>query len=271
MSIIKIIFKGLALCYHKTDADGKDRWRVIFPFDEKEHRIYFSWKQTGGKESEPVSLANPKRTLRLITEKAVAQGDLSLQNFDLFVDAANLHERIQPKGDWDERGVIMYLDDAVFSTAQQSERTFFLTLRQYPYPFPPYGIPVGQVGEIVGAQIELNTGGNAKLMVDDQVHKTFDYAAGVTYDLVFDNDCEITESCDGHSDFPQYYEIIEDADFDFLQFDLRGAPNNKDIKNFVEFWEDMALAKITKKNIYDLGNPLILCGGLRVSNTERLP
>ena len=108
-------------------------------------------------------------------------------------------------------------------------------------------------------------------MVDEQVYETFDYAAGVDYELIFDNDCEITMSCDGHSDFPQYYEIIEDADFDFLQYDLRGAPNDEDRKKFADFWENRDPTIFTEKNIFDMGNPLILCGGLRVRNTERLP
>jgi hypothetical protein len=267
MSTIKIIFKGLALCYHKTDADGKVRWRVIFPFDDKKHRINFSWKQTGGKETKPRSLAQPKRTLRIVTENAAAPGSLSEPGFDIFVDATNLHQQIRIKDGWDEKGVIMYLDDAVFSTEQQTDRNFFLTLRQFPYPFPPFGKNIGPVGEIVGAQIQLNQGGNAKLMVDDQVFEKFDYAEGVNYELLFDNDCESTNVCDADSDFPQYYQIIEN-DFDFLQFDLRGEPDDKDRENFADFWENFP--EFTKKN-FDLGNPLILCGGLRVSNSQRLP
>lgn len=269
MSNLKIILKGLALCYYKTDADGKVRWRVVFPFDQKEHRIGFSWNQTGGGESDIIELAYPNRTIRLETENAVIPRTPSQPNFASFIDMNDLHDEVEMTDGWENVGVIMYVDDAVFSTYQLTDRDFYLTLRPFPYPFPPFGSRKGRIGEIVGAEINLNEKGNVKLIVDDEVCKEFNYQEGIDYQLTFDNDCDSIKACDGNSDFPQYYQIIEDVDFKDLQYDLRGEILPWDLTKVVDL---TAIPNPHKKEkLLDLGNPLILCGGLRVSSPNRLP
>lgn len=273
MSTIKIIFKGLALCYHKTDLDGQVRWRVIFPFDEKKHRIKFSCERSDGNPCKSDEFAKAKRTIQIVTnDQVVVPQTHNHSSFDSFVNISKYHRRVKTKGNWKELGVVMYLDNAYFLSKQDTDRDFYLTLRQYPYPFEPFGLRLGRIGETVGAEIKLNEGGHAKLIVDKKDFEEFPYVEGVNYDLVFDNDCNNSgenPTCDGHSDFPQYYQVIEDADFELLQFDLRGEPNDDDRKKFKDFWDNFPT--FTEKEIRELGNPLILCGGMTASNTDMLP
>jgi hypothetical protein len=273
MSTIKIIFKGLALCYHKTDADGKDRWRVIFPFDDKKHRIKFSCKLSDGTVCKSGELAKAKRTIQIVTnQEVVVPQTPNHSSFGSFVNISRYHRRVKIKGNWKDLGVVMYLDNAYFSSAQNTDRDFFLTLRQLPYPYEPFGLRLGRIGEVVGAEIKLNEGGNAKLIVDKKDFELFPYVEGVDYILEFDNDCNDSKenrTCDGHSDFPQYYQIIEDAVNNGLQFDLRGEPDEKDRDYFRKYWGNFG--QPLKEEIFDMGNPLILCGGVRIEDTSTLP
>src|SRR5688500_757286 len=146
MSKIKIILKGLAVCYSKNDgADGRAKWRVIFPIDRREHRLFFSANGEAGPFEE---LAAPGRVIRLETANGKRPDKPRHDDFEnsaFNMKKSFVHPSIRMKRGWQEKAVIMYLDNAKFHVHERVDRDFYLTFRQLPIPSFPFGRNLGRI------------------------------------------------------------------------------------------------------------------------------
>ena len=133
MSKIKIILKGLAFCYYKNDgADGQAKWRVIFPIDQREHRLFFS--ANGGAYEE---LAVPRRIIRLETangKRPDKPKDEDFERLTLNMTDSSIHPQLRLRNNWQQKSVIMYLESAKFHVHKRADREFYLVYRQFPSP-----------------------------------------------------------------------------------------------------------------------------------------
>lgn len=260
---IKIIIKGLAICYHKNDGV----WKIIFPFDN-DHKINFNFKKTRTAESSagnigeiemsqiiteelvsrPISLAAGNREISIEAINALSPSNPEGDGFSEFIDlTANYSHSngVKLKDDWRSRGVLMKIPNATFFMEQSTSKEFLLIAKN-----SAVGVDLGTIGEIVGARIVLNEGGSLALRSGDQdIIPPINFEESADYTLIFDNDCA-TVNGKGKEDFSDYYNLLEDADGSGRMFDA-----------------NVKVQKIIA-NTLSLTDPLIICGSVRVSKTS---
>ncbi|CAN5693943.1 hypothetical protein BH20ACI4_BH20ACI4_25880 [soil metagenome] len=206
MTTITIKTRGIGLIYQK---DGK--WKEIFPFG-KCHEVKFRYKKDGESNgTPPKSWAGKNRKISITVSKAASQtgeGD----GFDNFFDITeNLAHKngIKKTDKWNEKGVLMEIDDAEFSVDE-------MTLSHYNLHREDDGFikELGEIGHSGKAVIELQPGGFVKISLTEDGNeiefKTFNFDDG-SHTVFFDNDCDLPDER-STSDFQMIYDIIEDKD-----------------------------------------------------------
>lgn len=260
---IKFIIKGLAICYHKDDGV----WRIIFPFDE-DHIINFTLKKTKILESaaenlgefplnrivkeettfQSISLAAANRRISIETVNALIPDKLESGDFSEFIDMTANYSHfngVKLKDNWQERGVLMTLPNATLFMEKSTLSSFILAPQNL-----SVGVDLGTIGEVVGGNVSLDSAGGCMVLkiADDNIVPPIDFEENASYELIFDNDCATLNGV-GKEDFPHYYELLEDVESNDLIFDAN-----------VKLEKTVSIESET--------NPLILCGGVRISKTS---
>ena len=251
---IKIVLKGLALCYHKNG-----QWRAILPFDQF-HRVYFSYRKGDVLKHNPTSLAG-KRNISLTTTNARPAEMPSQPDFTGFLDLTSnyAHDKgIKLKDDWRDRSVLMTLSDAVFSTKEQTAMEFLVVK-----PGKTYAIDMGKVGLTSEAKINLEDGGSLIIEADDAPLAKIDYEAGASYTITFDNDCPADDK-EPENDFVIYYDIIEDAIDPALKLDILAKVTGLDVKENPLVLDDLS-------PLAGHGCKTCICANVIVSQPDDLP
>lgn len=251
---IKIVMKGLGLCYHK---DGQ--WKSILPFDEF-HRVYFSCEKDGVITHHPTPLAN-KRSISLTTATARPAEMPSQANFEDFLDltASYAHDQgIRIKTDWNDRSVLLTIPDAVFSTKEQTEMEYLVFK-----PGTNYAVDMGKVGLVSEAEINLEDGGSVTVEADGEQLATINYQAGANYTITFDNDCPENLK-HPENDFVIYYDIIEDVLDPNLRLEVLAKVAETAVKNTPQVLKDLSPS-------FGHGCRPCICANVTVSQTDNLP
>src|ERR1041384_6121142 len=115
MASVCIYFGGLGMAYKKPKGN-EDRWHVLFPFDDC-HSVKFSYEPQGGPSVFYGHLANQGAQIE-IRGNNVKSRTGSTPNFNKYVfdmTAPETHSKVQLNENWDKKGVLLTMENAVFS------------------------------------------------------------------------------------------------------------------------------------------------------------
>lgn len=231
MSTINIIIKGIAICYQKV-IDGKNVWRILFPFNEC-HTVKFSYNKGAGevfvghlgkaKSRVEVALqpeAGPASSTQEFDEKVLdlTSGDASLET----------HSSIASKEKWEERGILLTIPSAVFDVRKtlldfsinQGLNIFLYNSKNGAIQILHNSNGSGQTRDIahsITGRIVLEKKG--ALSVKTDTNTVFTAEPDTDYTLTFDNDCNELPKGRFKNDMEMIYELLEEpeqADRKFL-------------------------------------------------------
>jgi hypothetical protein len=209
MAKITIIVQGIAISYHKNDG----LWKILFPFGDS-HLIKF--KETLNDNG--LSLAKSNRYIRITAENAessFAAGD----NYKDFLDLTDEYSHsngVRLKEDWEEKAVLMSVENAKFSVHKYTDYEHFM-LKDTVVTSVPRKMGYSGKFEIISESITVH--------VDD--HPEFPKVFDADCTLIFDNDC-YDDKPKTRGDFEMVYNVIEDSQNSARQFTVAAVPDNRD-------------------------------------------
>jgi hypothetical protein len=207
MAKITIIVQGIAMSYHKNDG----LWKILFPFGDS-HTIEFKENLNDN----GLSLAKPNRYIRITTENAESSF-AAADNYEDFLDLTDEYSHsngVRLKEDWEEKAVLMSVENAKFSVHKYTECEHFM-LKDTIVTSLPRKIGYSGKFEIISESITVH--------VDN--HPEFPKVFDTDCTLIFDNDC-YDDKPKTRGDFEMVYNVIEDAQNSVRQFTVATVPEN---------------------------------------------
>jgi len=196
---VHIHITGLAVCY----LAGKD-WKVDFLCDDN-HQLFFSHD---GDSSSSIPLGKSEK-IEILAEKPVNSISDKGRNFkEIFNMVADAHPGgidLVDSTPSPRRKVSMTIQCANLYSHTPTNKIYGIKRADRPDdPFKPLRI----VSKVVGAVIELQTGGQIVLRIDGNDHRLPVKDSGI---LSFDNDCRPLSSpaCDKGNDSLLFYNLVK--------------------------------------------------------------
>jgi hypothetical protein len=248
MASVNIMVKGIAMNYRKDDG----LWHILFPWGDC-HNVKF-------KESEQdpgIALAGENVRIKITTEGAVSQFNAG-DNFNNFIDLTAEYSHsdgIKAKDGWEEKAVLMTVENAKFSVDRSTNIRHFMFLDDKVTLGPQ---EIGYDGKM---EIEAD-----KVIVEVEGHGEFPKTFSKDCTLIFDNDCGVFDARKS-ADFAMLYDVVEDINKPGEQFEM--AKVTDEMKGSYAAGTVLSEEQVvTVRDSLARGLP---CHMVRVSKTDGLP
>jgi len=249
MAKITIIVQGIAISYYKNDG----LWKILFPFG-KSHLITFKESST----DKGITLAKSGRSIEITAENAESDFEIGANYKDFLdlTDECSHSSGVNPKKDWEDRAVLMTVENAKFSVHEYTKYKHFI-LKGINVNSTPKKIGYSGKFEIESESITINVDGHPEFP------KVFDSDCM----LVFDNDCH-DDRPKTSGDFEMVYNVIEDVQDSAQQFTVATVPKNR-LKSLLPGMT--FIPQVAEDPDRDPQYKNLPCHIVRISLTENLP
>jgi hypothetical protein len=226
---LEILIQGLALSHFDENAK---KWKVFFPKAlhhdlwvrvVKKREITIDGRVGYKGEGENQYHFNSVKKFEIVTNNEKGQASVTKGSTDTIPDLSELHERtIKLVSDINKFSGFLTINDGVMKTNNREKvKNFKIWKIKTSESMVHKKLHESKILGIAAIlEFSYASGSKTEIAVEDENIEPIIHEDGITYQIIFDNDCHGSKEDCSESDFKYYYDIIDNSNLDGIRFDL---------------------------------------------------